>query len=234
MNEGDGGGGFRTKKQKLITDYARMVDATNNFLTSYNTYMSGDAGGETSGDAGGETSVDASQYKGDLTSITLSPEEYQQLQLQQGYSTTLPASPDMSLTRSTDTTLFNGLQRYIDGLNSFMLHQAGSMDSTVRYEQSDTDDDDDDKDLSSDASPDFGGNLSHISDKDEVDSFGSEFVSDSEGDLELSDFENFTSFDNDDTDDTVDRSTGNDAVTDLQNSGVRLRFATQQPITQHP
>ncbi len=172
MDEGDGGGGLETKKRK----------ATNEFLATHNTYTSGDAGGETSGDA--------SQYERDLTSMTLTPEEYRQLQLEKGYSTTQPASLDFSPTRSTSRTVFNGYGQYMDDLHDRKMLEAHSMDSTLRYEPSDTDGSDSDESSSDDVARRVGGNLSPISYKKDYD--GSGFSSDSDGDLEFSNFNDFT------------------------------------------
>ena len=132
--------------QKLITDFSEFVQAGNRFLQTYTEEIDKDAMDASAFQALGsleESLTDLSQeleerreYKADRTSITLSPSEWAEYVGNKSLSETESAGPTISFTKSASETLFNGLQHYLDGIQSYMDHQAGSDEDTEVFEQS--------------------------------------------------------------------------------------------------
>lgn len=132
----------KQKIQRLITDFAQFVQAGKQFLQTY-AEISEDAiqpsavedleSLERSLTNLSQQELELTEYKRELTSMTLSPSEWASFVRNREDSTTLSAGPDISFTRSASETLFNALQHYLDGLQSYIDKQAGSGDDTLPF-----------------------------------------------------------------------------------------------------
>ena len=129
--------------QRLITDFSQFVQAGNRFLQTC-AAISEDAmepsavekleSLERSLTNLSQQELELTEYKRELTSMTLSPSEWASFVRNREDSTTLSAGPDISFTRSASETLFNALQHYLDGLQSYIDKQAGSDDDTLLHD----------------------------------------------------------------------------------------------------